>query len=57
VAVLKNVAIKATGYGANDFIPKPFTPQELKASVDNITKQLFLKRISRKLRKEGRKKK
>jgi two-component system sensor histidine kinase/response regulator len=49
------VAIKATGYGANDFIPKPFTPQELKASVDNITKQLFLKRISRKLRKEGRK--
>jgi two-component system, sensor histidine kinase and response regulator len=49
------VAVKATGYGANDFIPKPFTPQELKASVDNITKQLFLKRISRKLRKEGRK--
>ena len=49
------VAIKATGYGANDFIPKPFTPQELKASVDNLTKQLFLKRISRKLRKEGRK--
>ena len=49
------VAIKATGFGANDFIPKPFTPQELKASVDNITKQLFLKRITRKMRKEGRK--
>jgi two-component system, sensor histidine kinase and response regulator len=49
------VAVKATGFGANDFIPKPFTPQELKASVDNITKQLFLKRITRKLRKEGKK--
>jgi len=49
------VAVKATGFGANDFIPKPFTPQELKASVDNLTKQLFLKRITRKLRKEGRK--
>ena len=49
------VALKATGFGASDFIPKPFTPQELKASVDNLTKQLFLKRITRKLRKEGKK--
>lgn len=49
------VALKATGFGASDFIPKPFTPQELKASIDNLTKQLFLKRITRKLRKEGRK--
>ncbi len=49
------VALKATGFGASDFIPKPFTPQELKASIDNLTKQLFLKRITRKLRKEGKK--
>ncbi|MFP4060186.1 MAG: sensor histidine kinase [Bacteroidales bacterium] len=49
-----DVAVKATGYGAKDFIPKPFTPQELKASIDNIGKQLFLKRITRKLKKEGK---
>lgn len=50
-----DVAIKATGFGAHDFIPKPFTPQELKASIDNITKQLFLKRITRGLKEEGKK--
>ena len=49
-----DIAVKATGYGAKDFIPKPFTPQELKASIDNIGKQLFLKRITRKLKKEGK---
>ncbi len=49
------IAVKATGDGARDFIPKPFTPQELKAAVDNLTKQLFLKRITRKMKKEGKK--
>lgn len=49
------IAVKATGDGAYDFIPKPFTPQELKASIDNITKQLFLKRITSKMKKEGKK--
>ena len=49
------IALKATGDGAYDFIPKPFTPQELKASIDNITKQLFLRRISLKMKKEGKK--
>jgi two-component system, sensor histidine kinase and response regulator len=48
------VAVKATGDGASDFIPKPFTPQELRSSIDNITKQLYLKRITRKLNTEGR---
>ena len=48
------IAVKATDDGAYDFIPKPFTPQELKASIDNITKQLFLKRITRKMKKEGK---
>ncbi len=42
-----DVAIKATRDGATDFIPKPFTPQELKSSIENITKQLYLKRITR----------
>jgi len=49
------VAVKATKYGATDFIPKPFTPQELKSSIDNITKQLYLRRITRQLQTEGKK--
>jgi len=49
-----DVAIKATRDGATDFIPKPFTPQELKSSIENITKQLYLKRITRKLTQEGK---
>ena len=38
-----DVAIRATRDGATDFIPKPFTPQELKSSVENITKQFTLR--------------
>lgn len=48
------IAVKATGDGAYDFIPKPFTPQELKSSVDHIAKQLFLRRITRNMQKEGK---
>jgi len=48
------IAVKATDDGAYDFIPKPFTPQELKSSIDNISKQLFLKRITRKMQDEGK---
>lgn len=49
-----DVAIKATAIGAYDFVPKPFTPQELKSSLENITKHLFLKRMTSKLQKEGK---
>ncbi len=49
------VAARATDDGARDFIPKPFTPAELKASVDLITKQFFLKRITRTMKEEGKK--
>lgn len=49
-----DVAIKATKNGAFDFVPKPFTPQELKSSLENITKHLFLKRMTKKMQKEGR---
>lgn len=48
------LAIKATNNGAYDFIPKPFTPQELKSSMENITKNIFLKRMSRKLSATGK---
>jgi signal transduction histidine kinase len=48
------LAIKATNNGAFNFVPKPFTPQELKTSVENITKNLFLKRMTRKMKEEGK---
>ncbi|PKP20909.1 MAG: hypothetical protein CVU05_08010 [Bacteroidetes bacterium HGW-Bacteroidetes-21] len=48
------LAIKATNNGAFNFVPKPFTPQELKVSIENITKNLFLKRMTRKMRDEGK---
>jgi len=50
-----DVAVKATRDGATDFIPKPFTPQELKSSIENISKQLYLKRITHTMNKEGKK--
>ncbi|MDD3743655.1 MAG: HAMP domain-containing sensor histidine kinase, partial [Lentimicrobiaceae bacterium] len=33
---------------------KPFTPQELRGSIENSTKQLFLKRMTQKMNKEGK---
>jgi two-component system, sensor histidine kinase and response regulator len=48
------LAVKATNDGAFDFIPKPFTPQELKASVENITKRLFLKKMTQTLKDTGK---
>jgi len=50
-----DVALKAHKFGATDFIPKPFTPQELKSSIENITKQQYLKRITHRMNQEGRK--
>ncbi len=49
-----DLAVKATNIGAYDFVPKPFTPQELKASLENIAKHYFLRRMTRKLHKEGK---
>ena len=48
------LAVKATNIGAYDFVPKPFTPQELKSSMENIAKHFFLRRMTRKLHKEGK---
>ncbi|MDR4987322.1 MAG: hybrid sensor histidine kinase/response regulator [Bacteroidales bacterium] len=48
------LAVKATRQGAYDFVPKPFTPKELRASIETITKQLFLRRMTQKLHVEGR---
>jgi len=41
------LAVNATNKGAYDFVPKPFTPQELKTSMESITKHLFLKRMTK----------
>jgi two-component system, sensor histidine kinase and response regulator len=49
-----DLAVKATNNGAFNFVPKPFTPLELKTSVDNITKNLFLKRMTKKLNEESK---
>lgn len=48
------LAVKATNIGAYDFVPKPFTPQELKSSMENIAKHYLLRRMTRKLHKEGK---
>lgn len=50
-----DIAVKAHNDGATDFIPKPFTPQELKSSIEQITKQQYLRRITHKLKVEGKK--
>lgn len=48
------LAVKATNNGAHDFIPKPFTPQELKSSIENVSKHIFLRGMTKKLNKEGK---
>jgi two-component system, sensor histidine kinase and response regulator len=48
------LAVKATNQGAHDFIPKPFTPQELRSAIESVTKHIYLKRMTRKLNREGR---
>ena len=48
-----DLAMKATSNGAYNFVPKPFTPQELKAAMESITKHLFLKRMTKEMDDES----
>jgi signal transduction histidine kinase len=48
------LAVKATNNGAYNFVPKPFTPDELRAAMEGITKNLFLKRMTRQMNVEGK---
>ncbi|MGE5424956.1 MAG: ATP-binding protein, partial [Syntrophothermus sp.] len=48
------LAVKATSDGAFDFIPKPFTPQELRSSIESITKKVFLKKMTQTLKDTGK---
>lgn len=49
-----DLAIKATNNGAYNFVPKPFTPQELKTSIEGITKNLYLRRMTKQLNTLGK---
>jgi signal transduction histidine kinase len=49
-----DLAVKATNKGAYNFVPKPFTPEELRSSMDNITKHLYLKRMTLQLNESGK---
>lgn len=44
-----DLAVKATQNGAYNFVPKPFTPQELKSAMENISKHLYLKRMTKQM--------
>ncbi|MEE4115925.1 MAG: hybrid sensor histidine kinase/response regulator [Marinilabiliaceae bacterium] len=48
------LAVKATNNGAFNFIPKPFSSQDLKSAIESITKHLFLKRMTSKMKEEAR---
>ncbi len=45
-------AVKATKYGAYDFLPKPFTPTDLKNTIYKVVKQLIVERKARQLAEE-----
>lgn len=49
-----DLAVKATITGAFDFLPKPFTPQEIKVAIESAAKHLYLKRMTLKMNKEGK---
>ena len=49
-----DLAVKATNNGAFNFVPKPFNQAELKVAVENATKHLFLKRMTKKMTDEGK---
>jgi two-component system sensor histidine kinase/response regulator len=47
-------AIDATKQGAHDFLPKPFTPDELRVAVRRVVKHLVVQRHARRLAEEKR---
>lgn len=47
-------AVSATKKGAYDFLAKPFTPDELKSTIQKTSKHLLLRRNARKLAEEKR---
>jgi len=47
-----DLAVRATNEGAYNFVPKPFTPVELRTAMESITKHLYLKRLTKNTNKE-----
>jgi two-component system sensor histidine kinase/response regulator len=47
-------AVQATKLGAYDFLPKPFSPEELRYAVRKATNQLIISREARRLAEEKR---
>ena len=48
------VAVTATKRGAFDFLAKPFTPEELRATVGKAARSIYLQRKARRLEEEKR---
>jgi len=48
------VAISATKHGAFDFLAKPFTPDELRNTIQKAARQIFLHQQAQKLEREKR---
>ncbi len=49
-----DLAVDATNKGAFNFVPKPFTPSELKLAVESATKHLYLKRMTKRMSTQGK---
>lgn len=49
-----DLAVRATKNGAYNFIPKPFTPEELKTAIKEIAKHIFLKRVTQQMQETGK---
>ena len=49
-----DLAVAATNKGAYNFVPKPFTPAELKSAVESATKHLYLKRMTMQMNTHGK---
>jgi len=47
-------AIDATKRGAHDFLPKPFTPDELRVAIRRVVKHLMVQRQAKRLAEEKR---
>jgi len=48
------VAVQATRKGAYDFIPKPFTPQELRTTMETVARHVFLRGLTKQLNTQAR---
>jgi signal transduction histidine kinase len=50
-----DLAVKATNNAAYNFLPKPFTQQDIKTAIESITKHLFLKRMTQQMNEDAKK--